>query len=89
VLPEILKALLNKQKYMVQQMINNPNFHNCFIPIHFIVISETKIKLIAHQVSFETGHILDYGPLECDTVWVLDGIQRFGETYFLLLRDRI
>jgi hypothetical protein len=48
---------------MVQQMINNPNFRNCFIHIHFIVISETKIKLIAHQVSFERGHILDSGPL--------------------------
>jgi hypothetical protein len=44
-------------------MIINPNFTNCLIRIQFIVISETKIQLIAHQLSFEMGHILDYGPL--------------------------
>jgi len=73
----------------MQQMIIRPNFPNCLIHIQFIVISETKIHLIAHQVNFERGHILDYAPLGSDTVWFLDSLQRFGGTYFLMLRKRI
>lgn len=55
-------------------MIIRRNFPNCLIHIQFIVICETKIQLIANQVGFERGHILDYGPLGCDTLWFLDGL---------------
>jgi len=44
-------------------MIIRPNFPNCLILITFIVISETKIQLIAHQVSSVSllGHIILLG----------------------------